>query len=172
MANKVRTVSTPPAQLVQTGERNQGFRFLAGSMGAAMPHPDGGEKFEAATELSEREIAEREAALGLSSEPEPVRGKPSDTYVPPGHAEEVRRVAAFADYVNRDADLSTLPDRFTLEIERKGDGWWKVTAPAVHIGLFIAHQDLATALADAPAALAEIVRLDGQVPAAKRRGKK
>ena len=69
------------------------------------------------------------------------------------------------------SDLSSLPDRFALDIERKPNGWWVIRAPDVHVGLYVAAPDLWEALADAPAALAQIVSLDGVVPA-KRRGKK
>ena len=65
-------------------------------------------------------------------------------------------------------DLTGLPEKFTLEIESRPDGWWKITSPACHVGLFVAHQDLLTALGDAPGALAQILRLDGPVPAPKR----
>jgi hypothetical protein len=102
-------------------------------------------------------IRRREAAEGMTAIPElalPLR-PPGAAYVPAAPS-----------------DLTPLPDRFTLDIERKPDGWWIVRAPTVHIGLFIAHQDLATALADAPGALAAIVRLDGQVPKPQTRRKK
>lgn len=59
---------------------------------------------------------------------------------------------------------TTLPSDFAVCVERRPDGWWLVTAPAVHVGLFIIHRDLSVALADVPAALSELLRLDGPVP--------
>ena len=66
------------------------------------------------------------------------------------------------------ADLTGLPERFTLLVEQRPNGFWKVSAPDVHIGLFVAKQDLHEALAEAPGALAQIVRLDGVVTKAAR----
>ena len=67
------------------------------------------------------------------------------------------------------ADLSNLPDKFTFDIEHKPDGWWVVRSPQQHVGLFIAAPTLSAALADAPGALAQILRLDGTVPAKRRK---
>ena len=66
-------------------------------------------------------------------------------------------------------DLSALPDKFNLQVERKKNGWWKVTAPEVHTGLFLSHQDLLRALAAAPITLAQIVQIDGTLPLDKRK---
>jgi hypothetical protein len=69
-----------------------------------------------------------------------------------------------------EADLSPLPPRFSLEIERKDDRW-KVTAPGVHLGLWKSGPDLMVIVGEALATLAEMVGVDGVVPAAKRRKK-
>ena len=118
-----------------------------------------------------RTVAAREAAQGIRT--------PAAPRVQ--HADPVGALGGPMTYVAdgvplplpRDpTDLSLLPDRFTLDIERKLDGWWVVRAPAVHIGLFVAAQDLADALARAPDDLAAIVRLDGVVPAVEKKKRK
>lgn len=70
------------------------------------------------------------------------------------------------------ADLTGLPDRFTLEIGQKPDGWWVITAPAHHVGLFVAGQDLLETLTSAPGALAQILRLDGAQPKTVKRARR
>ena len=169
MPGKVRAVRTPPAGLVQTGERNKGYRFMSGSMGAAeLAAPTAAEPFEAGVELSAAEIAQREAALGLPPEPESVPAtfdfQPPRSILP-GRMEYVSRPLR-----QESPDLTDLPDRFSLDIERKGS-LWVVRAPSVHVALFVSHDDLVEALAAAPGRLAEIVGVDGIVPA-KRKGKK
>ncbi len=166
MAGRTRLISVPPAR---GGDDRRGYRQLSGSMGAMMPDPNAPmnegvptERFEAplADDAAwQRTVAMREAAEGLpQAQAAPVAQYiPQTPYIPP---------TARADRLN--ADLSTLPDRFALEIERKGERW-KVTAPAVHSGLWKAGDDLPTVVEESLAALAEMVGLDGVVAKPRRR---
>lgn len=170
MARSVRLVSAPPA----TGHSAMGsWRQLKDSMGAVVPESgmaplgeDAGppDRFESSPAVDEsawtREVAQRESALGLPA-PAPRQTKTEVIYAnQPMAAPELNVV-----------NISGLPDDFTLRVQQKSDGWWVVTAPEQHVGLFVAHQDLLTALSDAPGALAQILRLDGPVPAKKRRNR-
>jgi hypothetical protein len=112
----------------------------------------------------QQQIRARELADGLPASASP----PAEAWSAPAY----REAPATYDrpvYVTEPADISDLPDRFALEIERKPDGMWKVTAPGVHVGLFVADRDLSSALAEAPGVLAEIVRLDGVVAKPRER---
>ena len=126
-------------------------------VGAPSPNAD----MDVAHDAWEQELKRRERAAGLpessqsANEPLPV----------PGPGRYVERTPTPS--IERVTDITGLPERFTLEIERKGE-WWKITAPTVHVGLFVAHQDLIVALSDAPGALAAILRLDGELPRPKR----
>lgn len=176
MAGKVRAVRTPPASLVQTGEMNKGYRFMSGSMGAATPPPPQDAAFEAAIELTPEEIRRREEAVGLPLEPESVPPASAINYGILANqldAAEWNRGASSIPMRPRgwqspDINLSSLPDRFTIEVERKGNVW-VVRAPAVHQALFVADGDLVEALSQAPGRLAEIVNVDGIVPAKGRK---
>ena len=152
------------------------LRMTSGSMGAGgppgpqampepmpMPMPDGNRLADGPDDDWAGEIARREAAAGVATAAvaAPAALNPDYVYDFPA------RVAATRE--RPPADLTPLPDRFALDVERKPDGWWVVRAPGVHPGLFCAHQDLATALSEAPEMLAEIVRLDGVVA---RKGKR
>lgn len=55
----------------------------------------------------------------------------------------------------------TIPDEFYLRVERKGDRWWVVTAPA-YPGLYIASQQLDEALSDVSLSLSTLLRLDAE----------
>ena len=139
----------------------------------AMGAPD--TSFEAPEVDYGRMIAERERELGLAAElPAAVSGSayyaPAEHYTPPSrHQDDPPYAPPSAPAAP--VDLSGLPERFTLLVERKGD-WWKITAPQSHIGLFVAHQDLFVALSDVPGSLAQILRLDGEVPAKATRKRK
>jgi len=176
MAAKVRPVraaTPPPGNLIRTGAGDMGYRFMAGSMGAAATIEVPPTKFEAAPELTAEQIAERERAAGIEPEGVP----PAAAYGPPG-----RPVVApfqpgpvqFVSPPRREpvTDLSGLPQRFTLDVERKENGWWVVRSPALHAGIFVAREDICDALAEAPGIIAEILRLDGEQPAKRRRAKK
>lgn len=178
MARHTKLVRGPAAGLVRTGAGSSGYKITAGSMGAAvmapnpqadLPQGDTAFEPEAPVAVSDdawaQTLAAREAAEGLASAPE----ERDDRFYrePPGAYE--RRGGLPAHQPRAPADLTGLPERFSLEIETKPDGWWVVRAPEVHVGLFIAHQDLLLAIADAPVALAAILRLDGLVPKEKRR---
>lgn len=170
MAGRTRLISVPSAR---GGDDRHGFRQLAGSMGQMAPDPaapmDEGvpaTKFEAPTVDDvawQRTVAMREAAEGLPPVNSPRWEAKTDNVqvMPPSmsHGELAQRIV----------NLDGLPEKFTLEVESKPDGWWKVSAPAHHAGLFIAHQDLIVALTDAPGALAQILRLDCPVPAKPKR---
>ncbi len=168
MARTVRIVSVPRGGTKTLGGGTS-MRILAGSMGASPTTspvgesltPGVSEPFEAPLEDDRdfaREIAQREAALGLPpSAPPMVRYDPLRAVMP--------RESSSAT-----ADLSSLPPRFALEIERKDDRW-KVTAPGVHLGLWKSGPDLHAVVDEALATLAEIVRVDGPTPAPKRRQK-
>lgn len=174
---RTKLISAPRA----TGNSAQGsWRQLSGSMGALAPEHltetenQSAEKFEAAVVPDadwERTVAQREAQEGIQHlaqtqhPPYPkemniemgIAGRPETHYTQRVVVEDKPK-----------EDLSSLPDKFTLLIERKPDGWWKITAPDSHVGLYVAYPDLNIALQDAPGALAQILRLDGVVPAAKR----
>lgn len=166
---RARAIRSPSTNFIETGA-GRSIRMVAGSIGAGGGLPDtamqdGQEPMEPGASPGDndawaRELAQREAAAGLPVAPSAAWLPGPVEYVAPPPAHSVSRVPT---------DLSALPDRFSLEIERKPDGWWVVRAPGVHVGLFVAHQDLTVALADAPGALAGIVRLDGVVSKKKTR---
>lgn len=176
MARKTRLISAPPAK---GGNIENGWSQLSGTMGALSPDqgpignipaaPTRDTTFEAPEDLNyDHMIAEREAALGLPAESTPA------PYVGPGiRYTETSTQDQNVVFIPPGAppDLDGLPDRFTLLIERKGD-WWKITAPQSHIGLFVAHQDIFVALSDVPGSLAQILRLDGELPAKVTRRRK
>ena len=129
-------------------------------------------------EAYQRQIMERERAEGLD---EPYEA-PAPAYAPHATNDAIvamqRTTSLFqgAHAPPHDllpsqlsGDLSMLPEKIAFEIERKPDGWWVVRAPAVHVSLFVAHQDLGTALTRAPYELAEILRLDGPRPKPRER---
>lgn len=170
MARTVKAVAAPSGGTKSIGP-GRSFRMLSGSIGASTAStiddtPLGDEKFESGqsddtwlAQVRARETAEglrEEIRTGLVTLPRTQNSGPGWNPVP---------VVAPPKFLT---DLTGLPDKFTLEIESRPNGWWKVTSPACHIGLFVAHQDLLTALGDAPGALAQILRLDGPVPAVKR----
>lgn len=169
MARSVRAVSSPRGGPIQIGTGHT-FRMQSGSMGApAAPmvsdEPLGvADKFEVTQQDDanwQAEIRRREMSAGLP----PVSAPAAKVEPFWGTASTAASVAPPPIPV----DLTDLPDHFTLEVQRKGDGWWIVRAPTSHVGLFVAHQNLIDALSDAPGALAQILRLDGPVPEIKRR---
>lgn len=185
MTRKARMIASPPGGTVQLGQHTS-MRLLAGSMGAPvqpMPgdEPLTSERFEAPTQddaaweqqLRQREMAEgMEAATFVPQPPAPTRFSGISTADPEYYDDPPVRPASITyapDMMSRPAappvriDLSGLPGTFTLEVEQKPDGTWKITAPGVHVGLFVADRDLGAALSRAPGVLAEIVRLDGVV---------
>lgn len=176
---KVRVIQQAPAPVVTSGSGV--FRPIAAPTTLSAPQsvaavpaddrafmPDAGvADDEWALELERREandelVRERKTTLVATGAPTPKSILPGSISYAEGPVQAIARKPTTAP-------LTSLPDRFTLDIERKPDGWWKITAPSVHTGLFIARQDLADALADTPEALAEILRLDGPLPQAKRR---
>lgn len=60
--------------------------------------------------------------------------------------------------------IQHLPDVLTVKIARMPDGWWKVTAPAHHVGLYMVGRDLSALISGVPEALGGLLALDGQVP--------
>lgn len=179
MPRKIRLIESPRGGAIQTGQHSH-IQFMAGSMGASpLPGNDApltNERFEAPIQDDaawEQQVRERELAEGMEAAnftpqsppperfdgfqivtrtPSPARPPWSDPPTPP--------------------DISGLPTTFALDVEQKPDGTWKVTAPGVHVGLFVADRDLGAALSRAPGVLAEIVRLDGVVAKPRaRRGK-
>lgn len=109
--------------------------------------------FEAPEDLNyERMVADRERELGLPATPHIMPG-PVEYYRPPPPPVPVYTAPV------EDADLSGLPEKFSLTIERKND-LWKCTSP-VHGGLWKAGPDLPSVVHEALAALAEMVRIDG-----------
>jgi hypothetical protein len=182
---RARALSTPPGV---TATQHGVIRARSGSIGADVPllpgqHDAQAEPFFAepgsdgtvANEDWAESLARREAAAGLPATAGGGEGAP-ERYGTPAwqRAADAPNIVEVLEAIPRPvprppADLSPLPDRFTLQVERKPDGWWIVTAPGVHIGLFVAAPDLPGALADAPATLAQIVRLDGIVARGRRR---
>lgn len=187
MARKARMISAPAGGTTQLGQHTS-MRLLAGSMGAPtqpMPgdEPLTTEPFEAPVQDDaawERQVRARELAAGLPTLPSVMErattafdftiGGTRDPGAPiPQSDREAPIPQAVWREVAKLSDLSGLPSTFTLEIEQKPDGTWKVTAPGVHVGLFVADRDLGAALSRAPGVLAEIVRLDGVVAKPKTR---
>jgi hypothetical protein len=183
MARKPRVISAPPAR---GGSMENGWTQLSGSMGALaadqgpignipptdVPDAD----FEAPQDLNyDRMIAERERELGLPPEPpthvtgaayrEPAyAGTPGGiTYVP-----DLNQLPRYVTPQEPEADLTPLPDKFSLSIERKSD-MWKVTSPGVHSGLWKAGPSLPRVVEEALAALAEMVRIDGVATKGRRK---
>ena len=52
-----------------------------------------------------------------------------------------------------------LPNKFIVNVERKPDGWWKITV-LDHPGVYIVHRDLQYALCDVPLSLKMLIRLN------------
>lgn len=182
MARKARMISAPAGGTTQLGQHTS-MRLLAGSMGAPMQPMPGdapltNERFEAPLQDDaawEQQVRARELAAGLpAAAPAPEREYYDESPAPPrpGSLTYVNDPASLPRYVSAPLappDLSGLPPTFTLDVEQKPDGTWKVTAPGVHVGLFVADRDLGAALSRAPGVLAEIVRLDGVVAKPKMR---
>jgi hypothetical protein len=182
MPRTVKAVAGPQGGTKSLGA-GRSMRIISGSMGAGGTPgtldgtPLGDEKaFEAPLQSDsawDAELRRREMSEGLESpQQQPAQqwvavGRDKQTLVPTYEVPPSYTAAVAAARADQ-PDFSTLPDRFTLVVERKPDDWWKITAPESHVGLFIAHPNLLTALTDAPGALAQILRLDGPVPAAKR----
>lgn len=171
MAGKTRLISAPPAR---GGDDRRGYIQLSGSMGAMAPSPNdpppsngAAEKFESDVVPDtawERTVAMREMQEGLRAT--------AQTQHPPyepdaAHTNSLIFPSPVKTTPVKHIDLSSLPERFQLEIERKGDRW-KITAPAVHNGLWKSGEDLSATMGEALATLAEMVRLDGIQPAVKR----
>lgn len=154
------------------------MRIIAGSMGAAgstqSNEPLGDtDKFET-PQLDDaawaQDVRRRELAMGIASGPARVSGaaQPAPVYSPPT---EIRPVVPGEGY-KPPMDISNLPDTFTLKVERKPDGWWKITTPDHHVGCYIIHKDLFVGLCDAPGSLAQLLRMDGPLPAPRKRKSK
>lgn len=179
MARKPRVISAPQAR---GGSDENGWIQRAGTMGNLLPDggpighlpydtpPDGA--FEAPDDVNyDRVIAERERELGL-----PAAGVSGAAYQPPvypGKPGSITYVPDIPRFIESpvplpEADLTPLPDKFSLSIERK-DGIWKVTAPSVHPGLWKAGPDLPRVVNEALAALAEMVRIDGVIAKGRRK---
>lgn len=173
MARKPRLISAPPAT---GGNIENGWKQLSGSMGALStgqapigPIPGvqvADTAFEAPEDLNyERMIAEREAELGLPPNPSRVSGAAHrDAYLPGPVTYQPAPVPAPVPI----ADLTSLPDRFDLTVERKGEVW-KITSPGVHVGLWKAGTDLPEVVHRALASLAEMVSIDGIVAKGRRK---
>lgn len=164
MAGKTRLISAPAA-----GGRSAtgNWKQLQGSMGAIAPEtmttptPTSG-KFESPPDVDwERTVAQREAAEGL---PRMAAAAPP-VNVGWGVAANTSLMRPVVE--QEPSDFSSLPDKFAIEIERKGERW-KVTAPGVHSGLWKSGEDLPGVVEEALDVLSEMMRLDGPVPVAKR----
>lgn len=185
---RARAVAVPKGGLIETGEQNRGYRLISGSMGAPSELPPipapavtasvaalpTVETFEPGSDAGDdwaRQVQMREAAEGLpmNAIERVLDHLPADLAQRRAERLEFRDPDAALAPPRPPVDLSPLPDRFALEVERKPNGWWIVRAPGVHIGLFVMAEDLAGALSDAPATLAEIVRLDGMVAKGRKR---
>lgn len=173
MARSARIVSAAKGGVQQTGNGTF-YSFQSGSMGAA-PVPDDGpplQPFESEApdhDDWQRELLAREAAEGITEPETPFLGE--DYAMPVAHIRP-GPVTYVPGPSTAPADLTGIPETFGLQVERKADGTWKITAPDVHVGLFVSDRDLCAALAKAPSVLANIVRLDGVMPQPKARRKK
>jgi hypothetical protein len=130
--------------------------------------------FEAPEDLNyDRTVAERERELGLPPEP-PTRvtgaAYREPAYAPGGitYVQDLNHVPRYVTPQEPEADLTPLPDKFSLSIERKSD-MWKVTSPGVHSGLWKAGPSLPRVVEEALAALAEMVRIDGVATKGRRK---
>lgn len=173
MARKPKLISAPTAR---GGGGGNTWQQMKGTMfayspddGPIGPMPDGvqTQTFEAPDDINyERMVTERERELGLPAEFTRVSGS---AYQPPVYDPgPVTYVERAIPSITPIADLTPLPDRFSLAVERKGD-MWKVTAPTVHTGLWKAGEDLPQVVHEALAALAEMVRIDGVVAKGRRK---
>ena len=172
MARTVRVRAVPRGGTTDLGG-GRSYRIQSGSMGAPDPHivnPE--EPFEAPVSDDvqwQAELRRRESAAGLAAV--------AQTQHPPWPGDSPRTIEmanglppiVVSPSKQKTDDLTGLPDRFTLVIEKKPDDWWKISAPEHHTGLFIAHKDLYAGLANAPGALALILRMDGSVPVVPKR---
>lgn len=118
----------------------------------------------------EQEIRRREAGAGMAAAASTSAEALKQMSGGIGNNYEVRRAPANMAATDP-PNLDGLPTKFTVEVEQKSDGIWKITAPSVHVGLWIADRDLGAALYKVPVALAAILQVDGTKPAA-RRGRK
>lgn len=177
MARKPRVISAPQAR---GGSDENGWIQRAGTMGNLLPDggpighlpydtpPDGA--FEAPDDVNyDRVFAERERELGLPAATAPTYyaapSVPTPRSILPG---PISYSEGPLLPMPEPADLTALPDKFSLSIERK-DGIWKVTSPGVHGGLWKAGPTLPEVVAEALAALAEMVRIDGVIAKGRRK---
>lgn len=176
MARKPRLISAPPAK---GGNIENGWSQLSGTMGALSPDqgpignipaaPTRDTTFEAPEDLNyDHMIAEREAALGLPAGTNGVSG--AAHYAPivsdPGRFD--RDLSPYENAPHQEhVDLTPLPDKFELVIERKGSSW-KVTSP-LHVGLWRAGDRLAAVIEEALGALAMMIAVDGPKPKGRRK---
>lgn len=173
MARKPRLISAPTARGGgggNTWRQQSGTMFAYSSEDGPIGTIPGSNEPEAAFEAPddgnyERMIAERERELGLPTGPPGVRGSAYQTPV----YEPVPYERLPSPSVTFIADLTALPDRFSLTVERKADGVWKLTAPGVHSGLWKAGTSLPDVVNEALASLAEMVRIDGVVAKGRRK---
>ena len=144
------------------------FRF--GAQRGASPRPTSTAQTQEEDHATwEAEVKRREAREKIAvpvSALRPTAGSGGVIYTPGG----ISYVPMVTTPKAAQTDMTGLPNSFDLHIELKPDGWWKVTAPTVHAGLFVSNKDLLTALVEAPGLLAQIVRLDG-VQVKTRRGR-
>lgn len=180
--SKVRVVRAAPntpifgeGRVVRMGGGNVGPVASRADMDAVVPDQpfEAGAGADTAADQWAQELERRDRAAGIAPVPmvAPSHPVPMDSLLP-GVGRYVTGPVEPMRVERQPSDLTALPDRFALEIERKPGGMWKVTAPGVHVGLFVAGADLATVLADAPAALANIVSLDGVLAKPRERKKR
>lgn len=179
MARKPRVISAPQAR---GGSDENGWIQRAGTMGNLLPDggpighlpydtpPDGA--FEAPDDVNyDRVIAERERELGLPAAG--VSGAADQPYVysgKPGSIAYVRDIPRFIESPVPplpEADLTPLPDKFELIVERV-NGSWKITSP-LHVGLWRAGADLPAVIEEALGALAMMIAVDGPKPKGRRK---
>ena len=193
--SRVKPVSMPSTGRVNTAAGS--YQFITPVGGNAPPSvqqldtaptvriaPEPGSRSEVDNDSWQAELRMREIAEGLDDRPVNVPLPPApnarklEDYPPPQRESHLSH-RQMPDHDQMDwprlpieiadlTDLSGLPDSFAFHIERKGEKW-KVTAPDIHVGLFVADENLSAALARAPGELSKIIAIDGLQPKPKAR---
>lgn len=175
MARKPKLISAPTAR---GGGGGNTWQQMKGTMfayspddGPIGPMPDGvqTQTFETPDDINyERMITERERELGLPMMMAPaVGGAAHQASILPDRIAYSQAVPVPVVYDVPAADLTSLPAKFELVIERVNESW-KITSP-LHVGLWRAGTDLPAVIEEALGALAMMISVDGPKPKGRRR---